>query len=118
MAGTALLGAASDLAQAGYGTEAHLDRLRRAGVADPLDAPAWRREFIAHSPVHHLGRVEDRPLLVVHGAADAEVPVTHADVLGASARARRQVLPTAGHRLRRHAVAEDTLVEFLREVFS
>lgn len=107
----ACLGAVGDLA--GYASAPRLEELRSAGLADPEDEPVWRREFIAQSPLRHVGRLEGRPFLVVHGAADTEVPVSQVEELARLGGGRIEVLPTAGHRLRDHPVALEKVIDFL-----
>ena len=116
--GIVALGGVADLPRARFGTDGHLERLRDAGLADPPDPARWRREFISHSPVHHLAKLQGRPFLVVHGAADTTVARAEADVLAERGGGTLHVLPTAGHPLRRNPAAFETMVGFLREVFA
>ena len=115
--GVAALGAAADPSEAGFGSADHLVRLREAGLAAPADPAAWRREFIAHSPVRQLSRVSRVPVLVVHGAADDVVPLRHGKALAAATCGELRVLPSAGHDLRRSRAAVEHVVEFLRRLF-
>ena len=114
VAGVAALATPVDLPQAGYGSDGHLATMRSAGHADPADPSAWRREFIAQSPVHHLSRLVGRPILVVHGAADTEVAPAQSEILARATGNKVRVLPTAGHRLRHNPVAIDLVIEFLK----
>ena len=112
------MGAAADLPRAGFGSASSLRRLVEAGLADPTDHASWRREFISQSPSHHLARLEGRPFLVVHGAADEEIPLLHARELASVPTSQMHVLPTAGHRLRMHPAAIEVAATFLGALFS
>ena len=118
VSGVVALGGVADLPRARFGTDGHLERLRAAGLADPPDPARWRREFISHSPVHHLAKLQGRPFLVVHGAADTSVARAEAEALAERGGGRLHVLPTAGRPLRRNPAAFETMVGFLREVFA
>ena len=62
------------------------DELRRQA-----DTP-WFRSFLAFSPAAVLPKVR-RPILIVHGERDTQVPVSHADRLAELARARKNSQP-------------------------
>jgi dipeptidyl aminopeptidase/acylaminoacyl peptidase len=67
---------------------------------DPQQDAALLREL---SPIHRIGQLR-APLLVVHGAQDTNVPVTQAEQLVATLRARGAspgylVLPDEGHEI-------------------
>jgi pimeloyl-ACP methyl ester carboxylesterase len=68
----------------------------------PEDRRDWAQAFAALRPVEAATRLPPRPLLVVHGADDEEVPVADGRRLAesAGARAELRILAGAGHRLR------------------
>jgi pimeloyl-ACP methyl ester carboxylesterase len=71
----------------------------------------WQR------PARLLGRV-DRPVLVVHGEADAPVPVAHArSIVAALPNARLELVPRGGHRpdIRTPELVNPLLRDFLFE---
>jgi pimeloyl-ACP methyl ester carboxylesterase len=74
--------------------------IRSAGF--PVDGEQWAEAFTALRPDEAAGKLSQRPILVVHGADDEEVPVADGRRLAESAgwRAELRVLPGAGHRLR------------------
>lgn len=79
---------------------------RRVGVIRspgfPSDRRAWSEAFTSLHPGEAAAALPPRPLLVVHGAEDEEVPVADSRVLAdaASPSAELRVLQGAGHRLR------------------
>jgi uncharacterized protein len=74
--------------------------IRSAGF--PADRRAWGAAFAALRPDESARKLSPRPLLVVHGAEDDEVPVADGRRLAefAGPRAELRVLSGAGHRLR------------------
>jgi len=74
--------------------------IRSAGF--PADRRQWAAAFAALRPDESARKLAPRPLLVVHGADDDEVPVTDGRRLAefAGPRAELRVLAGAGHRLR------------------
>ena len=74
--------------------------IRSAGF--PADRRQWGEAFTALRPVEAAAELSPRPLLVVHGADDEEVPVADGRRLAESAgpRAELRILAGAGHRLR------------------
>jgi putative redox protein len=81
----------------------------------PRDRAAWAREVARVDAVAAASRFRGRPLLVLHGVDDAEVPVADAralaDAAGASAELR--LVHGAGHRLRHDPRAIATLLGWL-----
>ena len=83
-----------------------VDYARRVGVIKlpgfPPDWRAWGAAFSALRPDQAAGQLPPRPLLVVHGADDTEVPVAQGRALADAAGrgAEFHVLAGAGHRLR------------------
>ncbi len=74
--------------------------IRSAGF--PSDRDEWGAAFESLRPDEAAAKLTSRPLLVVHGADDEEVPVADGRRLAefAGSRAELRVLPGAGHRLR------------------
>jgi len=68
----------------------------------PADRREWAEAFVALRPEQAAARLSPRPLLVVHGADDEEVPVADGRRLAecAGTRAELRILAGAGHRLR------------------
>jgi uncharacterized protein len=93
----------SDWANEGVGM---IEYARRVGAIRSSGFPADRREwgaaFSMLRPDEAAAKLPPRPLLVVHGAEDEEVPIADARRLAelAGSRAELRVLPGAGHRLR------------------
>src|SRR5487761_313510 len=96
-----------------------LDRCRRSGVISspgfPPDKQAWAAELAALSPLDAAGHLGNRPLLVVHGSDDAEVPTAAARALAdaASGPVDLRIVPRAGHWLRADPRVVATLVGWL-----
>ncbi len=97
-----------------------LDRCRRSGVIRsedfPHDPDAWVAELIALAPLDAAARLGDRPLLVVHGSDDAEVPVAAARALADAAPGGPvdlRIVPGAGHWLRADPRVVATLVGWI-----
>lgn len=96
-----------------------LQRFRNAGIvrdpAFPPDLDAWAAEFAEAAAVRHVPRVAPRPLLLVHGDADAVVPYHHAERLFEAAREPKELvrIPAGEHRLRREPRALDALSDWL-----
>lgn len=67
----------------------------------PTDPVAWTEAAARYRPVEAAAALAPRPLLVVHGAEDDQVPVADARLLAPGrAGAELRVLAGAGHRLR------------------
>ena len=96
-----------------------LDFARRVGVVRsprfPSDLSDWAAGFTTLHPVEASAALSPRPVLIVHGADDDEVPVADArllaDAVGTSAELR--VIGGAGHRLRADPRAIALLVGWL-----
>jgi putative redox protein len=81
----------------------------------PPDRAAWVREVARMDAVAAAGRLGGRPLLVLHGVDDADVPVTDARALADAAgpAAELRLVHGAGHRLRHDPRAIATLLGWL-----
>jgi len=117
--GVACLAAEATLEDWGREPRSMLEVARRAGVVRtptfPPDVAKWGREFSELRPDEAAGALGGRPLLILHGAEDDEVPVAHARQLADAAgpQAELHVLPGAGHRLRADPRAMALLVGWL-----
>ncbi len=82
----------------------------------PPDAPRWAREIGTIDAVAAARRLHGRPLLVLHGIDDPEVPVDDARALADAAGpiAELRLVQAAGHRLRHDPRAIATLLGWLR----
>lgn len=74
--------------------------IRSAGF--PTDRRQWEAAFAALRPAESARKLSPRPLLVVHGADDEEVPLADGRRLAefAGPQAELRILAGAGHRLR------------------
>lgn len=66
------------------------------GVTDEVRSQAdtpWFRSWLQFDPAAAIRRIE-RPILILHGALDTEVPPAHASLIDGLARARRNRPPT------------------------
>ena len=83
----------------GYGTFASLFGMRLM-ARDPKTSPQFKA-FRDASPVHHVS-TDDPPTLLIHGDADAVVPIKHAELLAEAMRhsgvtVEVLVIPGGGH---------------------
>jgi len=97
---------------------AMLAAARRVGVVkldSDVTLEAWANQFVELDPVEAAHQVTPRPILVIHGADDAEVPMADARALAeaAGSSAELRLLPGAGHRLRADPRAMALLVGWL-----
>ena len=83
----------------------------------PSDVGAWAREAAAVDAVREASRVAPRPVMVMHGADDATVPVDEARAIAAAVgpSAELHVLGAAGDRLRHDPRAIATLLGWLEQ---
>ena len=81
----------------------------------PPDVVSWGRELAALDAVVAARKLGDRPLLVLHGADDSDVPLDEARALveAGGERAELCVVQGAGHRLRHDPRAIATLLGWL-----
>jgi fermentation-respiration switch protein FrsA (DUF1100 family) len=96
-----------------------MDRARDMGMIHspdfPRDRSAWVREVARMDAVDAAKRFNGRPLLVLHGVDDAEVPVAEARALvdAGGADAELRLVHGAGHGLRHDPRAIATLLGWL-----
>ena len=106
VAAVACLGTPAEVAELTGGTEEFLARCRRTGVIRtpgfPASADAWSKELSVLHPVEDAGLSKGRPLLLVHGSDDPDVPLASARALAdaATGPSELHVVPGAGHWLR------------------
>jgi alpha-beta hydrolase superfamily lysophospholipase len=102
------------------GPQAVIDRYRSIGaIRDPGFPPsveAWFDGLRQITPLEHVAGLAPRPLLLVHGSADATVPAGHAHELYQKVGDPRKlvIVEGAGHRLRREERVIDAILEWLR----
>lgn len=117
--GIGCLGSPATFADWAQDPAAMLEVARRVGVVQgpgyPTHLGDWAREFTELRPVEAAARSAPRPVLVVHGADDDEVPVSDGRLLAEAAgrSAELRILPGAGHRLRADPRAMALLVGWL-----
>jgi putative redox protein len=103
--GVATLGAPADFDAWSSEPRRFLEIARSRGVIRtptyPEDFAAWAQEVKTIRAVDVVDRIPPRPLLVVHGSIDTEVPLSEARVLvDAAPGAELRIITGAGHRLR------------------
>jgi fermentation-respiration switch protein FrsA (DUF1100 family) len=104
--GVATLSARADFGDWASDPASFLDHARAIGVIGdrsfPHDFDAWARELREIRPTALIAKIPPRPILIVHGADDDDVPVDDARVLADAAgdAVELRVLSEAGHRLR------------------
>jgi uncharacterized protein len=117
--GVAGLGVPATFADWGTDVAAMVGFARRVGVVRtpgfPPDENAWAAGFAALRPVDAAAAMSPRPVLLVHGLDDEEVPVSDARKLADAAGdgAELCLIPGAGHRLRADPRAMAVLVGWL-----
>lgn len=103
--GVATMSARTDFDDWAEAPARFLEHCRSLGMirdrAYPYDQGAWARELREIRPLHLAGKFSPRPLLLVHGAEDDQVPVTDARALAdCHGSAELRVIHGAAHRLR------------------
>ncbi len=106
VAGVACLGTPADLAPLAADPEQLLARCRQTGVITsprfPASVDTWAKELSVLHPVEDAALLKGRPLLMVHGADDPDVPVADARALADAATGPSELHTVfgAGHWLR------------------
>jgi pimeloyl-ACP methyl ester carboxylesterase len=106
VAGVACLGTPAELAPLVGDPAQLLVHCRRTGVITspgfPASADAWAKELSVLHPAEDVGQLVGRPLLLVHGSDDPDVPVADARGLAdaATGPSELHVVYGAGHWLR------------------
>lgn len=104
--GVATLSARADFGDWASDPASFLDHARSIGLindpAFPADFDAWARELREIRPTALMAKIPPRPVLLIHGADDDDVPLDDARVLADAAgdAVELRVLSEAGHRLR------------------
>ncbi len=118
--GVASIAGPADLTAWVANPEQVLGRCRRSGVIStpgfPEDVGAWAGEIVALAPLDAAARLGSRPLLVIHGSDDAEVPVAAARAIADAATdgpVDLRIVPAAGHWLRADPRVVATLVGWI-----
>jgi putative redox protein len=106
VAGIACLGTPASLAALSGDSVSLVDDCTRAGVITsknfPTSVEAWAKELTLFNPTEDAAQLRGRPLLVVDGNDDPDVPVADARALSEAATGPSElhVVPGAGHWLR------------------
>ena len=118
--GVASIAGPADLTAWVANREKVLDRCRRSGVVStpgfPADVDAWAEDIVALAPLDAAAHLGGRPLLVIHGSDDDEVPVAAARAIADAATegpADLRIVPAAGHWLRADPRVVATLVGWI-----
>jgi putative redox protein len=106
VAGVACLGTPADVAELTGDTGAFLVRCRRTGLIKtpgfPASPDAWAKELSVLHPADDAALLKGRPLLLVHGSDDSDVPLSGARALAEAATGPSElhVVSGGGHWLR------------------
>lgn len=117
--GVACLGTPADLGALVPDPTALLEHCRRTGVVKapgfPASADAWAKELSVLHPAEDAALLKGRPLLMIHGSDDPDVPVSAARDLAdaATGPSELHVVLGAGHWLRADPRAIAVLVGWL-----
>lgn len=116
--GVALLAARRDFDDWADHPRRFLEHAREVGAIRSPGYPAsfdqWSRQLRSFRPLDAVQRLAPRPLLVMHGDDDEEVPVAEARSLaGAHGTAELRIIAGAGHRLRHDPRAVAVLLGWL-----
>lgn len=120
VSGVASIAGPADLTAWTSNREKVLERCRRSGVIStegyPPDLDTWAAEIVALAPLDAASHLGARPLLVVHGSDDSEVPVAAARAVSDAATdgpVDLRIVPAAGHWLRADPRVVATLVGWI-----
>lgn len=120
VAGVVTIAGPADLTAWISNREKVLERCRRSGVIStegfPADVEAWASEIVALAPLDAAAHLSGRPLLVIHGSDDSEVPVAAARAVSDAAvdgPVDLRIVPAAGHWLRADPRVVATLVGWI-----
>jgi uncharacterized protein len=117
--GVACLGTPAGLSALVPDPSGLLEHCRRTGVVKtggfPASADAWAKELSVLHPAEDAALLKGRPLLMIHGSDDPDVPVTQARALAdaATGPSELHVVLGAGHWLRADPRAIAVLVGWL-----
>jgi uncharacterized protein len=106
VAGVACLGTPADLGPLAADPEQLLERCRQTGVVStpgfPASADTWAKELSVLHPAEDAALLKGRPLLMVHGSDDPDVPLADARALADAATGPSELHTVlgAGHWLR------------------
>jgi len=93
-----------------------LQHCRTVGVVDdePTSLSIWARQLKENRPIDAVGQLSSRPLLILHGLDDRQVPFDDARALAARHRhAEVRLIPGANHRIRHDPRAVAVLLGWL-----
>lgn len=120
VAGVATLGTPADLSAWVSDPAAAVTRCRATGAIRtrgfPKDVAAWAHEMVSLRPLEAAASLGGRPVLVVHGTGDDEVPAAAARALADAVNDGRgdlRLVPGAGHWLRADPRAVATLAGWI-----
>jgi uncharacterized protein len=118
--GVATIAGPADLTAWVANRQTVLERCRRSAVISangfPPDVDEWAAEIVALAPLEAASHLGARPLLVIHGSDDAEVPVAAAGAIADAAGdgpVDLRIVPAAGHWLRADPRVVATLVGWI-----
>ena len=116
--GVGVLGTPSDLMAWAADVEALGAVVAEAGYLrqSPEDLAGWADDLRDIDPLGSAAAIPPRPLLIIHGSDDREVPLVDGRALSDAAEdvAELRVIPTAGHRLRHDPRAVALLLGWLQ----
>lgn len=82
-----------------------------------------RANLFSADPIHAIGKISPRPVLIIHGQADSSIPVSDAYLLYQAAREPKElwIVPNANHRMIEEVAAEEyrwRIVDFFDRAFN
>lgn len=117
--GVAAFGAPADFDDWASDPKRFAEHARSVGVLatrhSSAQFDAWSQELRQHRPVHEIQAIPPRPILLVHGAEDEEVPMVDARALAdaADGQVELRIITGAGHQLRHDPRAVAILLGWL-----